>query len=654
MKWSRLRRCAVVLGLVVAGLTVLTPPVHAEELHRLSGVINGTRTPVAGAEVIVYRDTEDGWTEFSRRNVIGAYRFDVPDGRYVLHVREQAQEMRERHVPQWYGGASTRDEATPVEVAGSDVALDPVVLTDRALVRGRLVDRHGTPFADVDVRLHYERNDVDAWYDYTADDGTFAIPADPGRWRLGWGEQTWSTVYEEWYQGTSGGSPAVIAVGSDDIDLGDIVATTGAEVTGTVLGDDGAPLAGARVSANGGRWTTTDATGAFRLTRIPAGYLHVFVEHGEHAASYYPEGPLLAGAAEWMVDIHDTLELPSIRLSGRSPGVPDGARLTGVVRAASGAPVPGLLVRATSASYDYPDQTAVTGADGRYSFTDLGPTQIVSQWRLEFDDSSWLDPTRPQTAERSFDLPPSENGHGAKVAAPTTGVSEVPEVVAPLAAGLTGRVLDAMGAPAVGTRVTASLVGHPSDRGAWAEVKADGTYAFPSLPPGSYLVGFGEDGEYPTSWWPAAATREDATPVTLTAERITAGISLPPGAGVASEAPSGPTADTRRASLTARASVRYPRRGTGRATVVVRAQVTGAAAGTPATGLVTVQTRGRRAITGHVSTDGRATFRLAVRPGRRTVVVSYLGTMGTAPTTTVTVKVTKKPRKHRRADRAVV
>jgi protocatechuate 3,4-dioxygenase beta subunit len=190
----------------------------------------------------------------------------------------------------------------------------------------------------------------------TAADGTFRLEGlSPGIYDLS--------------ASTPAGARGAGEVVVDDRDVADLEVTIAAPigVEGRVTDPQGAPIAGARVSARTigdervswgrSRIEVTDAQGAFRAVGLPAGALTLLAERdGVGVAAWGPD-PVEPGGSR-----HVELRLGK------------GASLVGTVREADGRPAAGVTVHVLN-----PDQPggrlsrATAGSDGRYELRTLLP-----------------------------------------------------------------------------------------------------------------------------------------------------------------------------------------------------------------------------------------------------------------------------------------
>lgn len=159
--------------------------------------------------------------------------------------------------------------------------------------------------------------------------------------------------------------------------------TRGASIAGTVVGDDGRPVAGARVTlatasvpvhpyqsiARDPRWiAVSDAQGAFEVSGAPAGPCTLVVDH-----------------PDWIGAVDGPFDVPaSGRATPRRIALARGGAIEGVLLDAAGRPAAGRLVTLYPAQAAGPFSGAVqatSDAAGRFAFTRLASAtyQVSSQ-----------------------------------------------------------------------------------------------------------------------------------------------------------------------------------------------------------------------------------------------------------------------------------
>jgi protocatechuate 3,4-dioxygenase beta subunit len=250
--------------------------------------------------------------------------------------------------------------------AGAEAAELEVVMDEAVFLRGHVVDEDGRPIegAELDSAPHRSSGDSDAtsvagvqrFYAHdvrtrTGLDGSFALGPVARR--------TWNARVTH-----AGHLLADVELDPEEADAR-IVLSTGHRLGGVVLGVDGEPVPGAKVSVHPqgseGRSTTTDASGNFEVQALTAtenGFVVVVAdEHAVHARQPVAIGP----------DAPSFLEL---RLERPTP-------LAGRVVDATGAPIADALVRAEGErriEYENVNFGEVTTGSGGPAATRRAPT----------------------------------------------------------------------------------------------------------------------------------------------------------------------------------------------------------------------------------------------------------------------------------------
>jgi len=235
----------------------------------------------------------------------------------------------------------------------SSVELVLVFEREGRALAGRVLDERGAPVAGARVLIGSEREIVPlprpdgtiAWNPIgelttSAADGSFAVRGAP----LGLVEvQTRAAGFAPWRGACDTRADERLEVHLEG----------GAQVSGTVRGRDGQPLAGARVRLAGGAWfaraeTSADADGAYALDDLARGAVQLEVEEGAHGRASVALALVAGERATW------------------DPVLGGGLELRGRVEA-PGEALDGWTVRAWSdESRDYVEETK-TDAEGRFA-----------------------------------------------------------------------------------------------------------------------------------------------------------------------------------------------------------------------------------------------------------------------------------------------
>jgi hypothetical protein len=451
------------------------------------------------------------------------------------------------------------------------------------------------------------------------------------------------------------GAPIVV---DGNVDVGPVVMTHGATVSGTLTSTVGGPVNHAYAALAFGpdgtpdRGTVTDREGRYMLSGLAPGTHHItFWDH-----AHLPVETDVTVTRDQQVSGLD------VTLTAREPTAQELADtdVSGRVVDGAGRPVANVGVYAMFDDAPFSDLPAGpvgwTGADGVYRLQNQDPSSgspAGVKYRLlfrEIDDDDYLPGFwQVRAGDDTFGVAPTYYpGSPTFDGADEFAISEEPvgpldDVVLGDGGGISGTVAPPRhsdGSPRDDWARAVDAAGHVADEG---PVTPGGEYRLRDLQPGVYLVSFSaEEG----NWWPSGP-REQAQSVTVTAGMRTAGVGTvpdrslplpsapppelvvvqPPAPVVVTQTPLATAPAASATTATAKAAVRRTR-------VVLR--VTVSASG----GAVTVSERGRTRGTAAV-VDGHAVVRLD-RPhrGRHTYTVTFSGTASAAPsTTTVRVRV---------------
>ncbi|HYO12902.1 MAG TPA: carboxypeptidase regulatory-like domain-containing protein [Thermoanaerobaculia bacterium] len=433
-------------------------------------VVDTREQPVAGARVSLRRaaGAEDGFeimigsadagpghegtTDATGRFEIGR----LPAGRFDLMA--QAEGFAPMVVP----GVAVEGKAA------ARVDLGTVVLPPGMKVEGTVVDPQGQPLEG--VRVAVQPTDFLSMRTFslreepskTGPDGRFAISG------LREGQRIDIKAWREGYlQG------AAVALDIPAPGPVRIVLEPGARVAGRVVTEDGKPIANVGVYASGeegglgmGRLrrgaARTDETGRFELDGLEPGKLVLRAV----AAGYL--------GAEARVEAVAGAETPDVRIVLRM-----GAVVTGRVLGPDGAPVPGADVRVIQTSREETVYALAAGGartDGEGNYRLAGIEEGRRSIAASHDDF--------QRAVKDLDVRAGENrldlqlGRGHPV---------------------TGRVVDAAGRPVADARVVLSTrgFGHGGEGPQEAASSADGSFRFPSVASGTYVLSASREGYAP-------------------------------------------------------------------------------------------------------------------------------------------------------------
>ncbi len=377
------------------------------------------------------------------------------------------------------GPTATRDQPT-TGVARTQVQSDRRAASRGFLLTGRLLGVDRTPIADVLVGLMEVKHDDDIPIDRpglvdqdqppiatrSAVDGRFEMRVASGR------DTSLRVLDNTWYLRGKDANSAIdslrVAALTGDRDLGDLVLGRCARLAGVVHNEVGKPVADVQVTVTTGREgffmggigprLTSDGNGRFERSGLTPGKYTVSTASPDFLPARV-EVELTEGETHADVVI-------AMRAGRTIAGIvvdDQGASLSGIKVAADRARelAPGVQVQSSSAS-----EATTTDANGGFVLHGLESATVnVDAWG-----------------------PGYARGHVANVAAGTTDVVVRLERFG----SVTGRVIDAAGAPVVGTRVMAERVGNagPPLLGAESDRKTgvDGVFVVERVRPGATKI----------------------------------------------------------------------------------------------------------------------------------------------------------------------
>jgi len=247
----------------------------------------------------------------------------------------------------------------------------------------------------------------------------------------------------------------------------------GLQVSGTVVGTDGAPRVGVFVTAGELEPVQTDAQGAFEIPGIGPGVLAIRV-HDD------PERQRLIATHRLLIE--DAAEsVPPLRIA-----LPDPGSVRGTLRDGEGTPLPDatvMLNSATDMTGRGPSYQAETDGDGNFSFESVMPGNYMLM-------------AMPTGRHRHADAPRMPAMRMIEVAAGEATVADLPEATTP-GQTLTGRITRD-GAPVTDARVMFIPLGEDGRMGMGAGMTMmsrepavtgpEGRYTVANLEPGHYMV----------------------------------------------------------------------------------------------------------------------------------------------------------------------
>jgi protocatechuate 3,4-dioxygenase beta subunit len=243
-------------------------------------VIDGEGNPVEGA---VLWAIDGNWNDFGEvfTDTDGQYTISgLPDGDYRVYVQAEGYAL------QYYSAASNYDDASLVTVAAPYVTggID-FALTLGGGISGRVTDTEGNPIADawVHARTYGVFDGGNAYSGFTDSDGFYTIS---GMLSGDYSVFAVAAGYAlELYDGAGNivDDATAITVFAPAITEGiDFALTRAGSISGRVVDEEGNPIEGANVSAQGnrgrGNGSTTDAEGYYTIIGLVSGDYVVRVE----------------------------------------------------------------------------------------------------------------------------------------------------------------------------------------------------------------------------------------------------------------------------------------------------------------------------------------------------------------------------------------
>ncbi|HEX5479998.1 MAG TPA: carboxypeptidase regulatory-like domain-containing protein [Dehalococcoidia bacterium] len=438
---------------------------------------------------------------------------------YVVAVSAQG------YVNQYYDGASSQADATPVAVTSGGTAsgIDFDLNTGGA-IDGTVRDAQGTPLegayvyasgttgggggdATTDSSGHYHIQGLA--------DGSYIVFAQLD----GYGGMYYGAV----------GSTAVrtyataVAVTTGATATGiDIALPQAASISGTVTDGQGGPVAGALVRATAvccADWPSqiamTDATGAYTIAGLSPGSYRVQAGAHGYAPKYYVDAYAGSDAQYVTVAAGDARTAIDIALG-------PAATISGTVTTENGTPVTSGYV--TAQSYEQNScclSTSVSvplDASGHYTIGDLAP------------DKYYVYASAPGYPTQYYGGAYDINSAAPLVVDEGQTVNGIDFF---LENGTLAGTVTANGKPVAGAFVTAQMTGCCGSVFLSGTTSGDGTYAIHGVPHGDYIVTVQAAG-YAWEYYDNTPVQADATPVTVAAGGTTSGIDfdLTAGSGI--------------------------------------------------------------------------------------------------------------------------
>lgn len=514
-------------------------------------VTGGGGTALQGICVSAQTSPPGGAFESATTNASGDYAITgLPAGNYKVQFRACG---TGNHVEEWWDDkpdvmtADTVTLTTGQQRTGIDAQLAP-----GATISGRVTNANGDPLQGICVTAHPATSGLLSRSAQTNAAGDYTIGGLPaGTFGVQFTACGGGSYISEWWDDKSSSSaanPVTLAAGEQRTGI-DAQLSSGASISGRVTDGAGTPVQGVCVAAppagGAGGSATTDASGTYTIANLPAGDYKVQFACG-------PSGFV----SEWWNDKPDMASADPISLTagqqrtGIDAALASAGSISGTVTGPGGGGQASVCVKALRSTaqiadlFGNPVAQAMTSGSGGYTISGLAS----GSYKVVFEDCG----TGQQLARAFYD---GQTDIGSATLVSVTGGQTTAGVNAQVVAGgsISGQVKSGSGQPLQGVCVVAEL---PTIGSAvtGALTAADGTYAMPGLPPGSYRVhflttgcSFATAGDLPPRWYDGRTTAAAADPVTVVAGQTTAGINAamaadtePPDTSITS----GPTGTT--------------------------------------------------------------------------------------------------------------
>lgn len=532
---------------VPVGFNVVVPGVDAE--LEIAGGISGTvrdtdDAPVVGAEVRAVDDTGQ-WYESTTTSVEGTYELGhLPPGPHrVEFVPPEGSPL----LGELYDDVATIDQAEPVEVTSAQVVAGvDATLSVGSSIAGTVTMPDGSDFTaslwDWPA-FSVSAREVGGSVDFpaaTSPDGSYVISGlRPGDYVVEFGDgtivdpDTWMTVargYGVFYDAkTSRADADVVSVGEGEqvLDI-DGQLLPGAVLSGVVTGPDGTPLEGVVVSL------VRSGQGGYAEPAVSGGdgsWSISDVEPGQYVLAFEPEAAAVARA--WYPGVGaralaEPLDLaPGDVVGGLDVQLGEGGEIAGAVTDDQGAPIPAEhrcdVVVVVRDAFDGLEMYRRHLCDSSaYEIGHLPPGRYL----VEFTES-YYSSDLPYAPEFFDD---ARRQHEATIVVVESGVTtDGVDAALDRFGGITGAITDAQGDPVVSELVAAVPVDWSSAGYLQTYTGGNGGYSLPELVPGEYHVVVGDDWR-DREYYDDVFDEADATPVTVLAGEVTAGIDVERGA----------------------------------------------------------------------------------------------------------------------------
>jgi protocatechuate 3,4-dioxygenase beta subunit len=469
----------------------------------ISGTVRDTHgTPIAGAQVSASRTGCCGGGS-TTSDALGHYSITgLTTGSYTLQAT-QSLYIGEYYTPS--GGSTNPNNAASVSVseiltpAGIDFSL-----TALGAIAGTVRDGNGAPVSGATI-YYYGPSCFGCQGATSAADGTYVIRGLlAGGYKL---RADAAGLVGEYFTSAGGTSDASladsVAAVDDTIRTGfDFSLSAPGAISGLVLNSQGAPIAGAFVTAErvpccGSGAALTNALGQYTISGLGDGSYRLQASASSFVGEYYSSsGGSQSAASATLVPVNPSNTTAGVNFSLGQLGV-----ISGLVRDNSGTPISGATI-----TYWGPGCAGCVGAqslaDGTYR---IGGLQ-VGLFRLRAERNGFVGEYYNTTGgSTDFTL-------ASLLVSAVDVETEHVDFALDRPGALTGVVRDAQGTPIAGASVTANRVlccGSGSTTSA-----SDGSFTIPGLPPGSYHA-FASATGYAQEWYDEASDDATATAIVI-------------------------------------------------------------------------------------------------------------------------------------------
>ena len=516
---SSFRLFAALIAVLLAAGVVIAPTAAAAGLASISGTVRAAvdGAPLAGATVEAFL-TPNVTTPTATATTAG-------DGTYTLSglaagtYKVAFTANNGAYQDQWYWSAQTATDAQPLTLASGDSTpfIDGYLADATTSLTGTVYDFNSRPIQGVTVGMYSTGDPAHPVYTtLTGLNGTYTFTGiAPGTYLLRYTGDS-DLFADDWYFNASspaGAFPITINPGDHDTGYDQHLSDVTTSLSGAVYASDSVtPISGATVGLYATTNTTaavattvTAADGSYQFTGIAPGTykLHFSADPSRYLPQWYFNSTDPEGA--FAIDIG-----PGTHNSGWNVYLSDATTsLDGVVYAPDDVtPISGATVGLYSASdTNTPVATTATAADGSYHFAGMAPGTY--KLHVSADPSRYLpqwyfNSTDPEGAF-AIDIGPGTHNTGWNFQLSDATMS------------IGGNVFDqSFSAPLKGATVQLFASANPAAALATTTTAGDGSFLFPSLAAGNYLVEFTDAPLFSPQWYSFATDPGNATEIVLT------------------------------------------------------------------------------------------------------------------------------------------